>query len=302
MRFTKYSEGLFLQGLQKACFVCLVPFILCCPCLCWTPSCYPALSAQISAEDLEATQSKSTCDTQSESCHSPAHANEQKLKGTSHARAHTHAYSCPRMPPSHALEEFHLKIEEDDVCLDTPRMHIPPARTRGLPAARGHPDQHSEMALLGILRAKNHLCAPSAHRGLLAMLQSTFSLKVPVPACTHGTHRFIPGRLSLQTNHSLLRGEMLHARTPQKPYNAHARSAVHFPPTHLPPLLYEHRKGRGAEGGKRKKEKTRIASFGLKLGQDIASLPRVIPSLVAIAKPLEILLRNVPLHGTPFLL
>lgn len=101
MRFTKYSEGLFLQGLQKACFICLASFILCCPWLCWTPNRYPALSAQISAEDLEATQSKSTCDTQSENCCSPAHTNEQKLKGTSHASW---------MPPSHTLKGFHLKI------------------------------------------------------------------------------------------------------------------------------------------------------------------------------------------------
>ena len=89
VRFTKYSEGLFLQGLQKACFICLVPFILCCPWLCWTPNCYPALSAQISAEDLEATQSKPTCDTQSENCYSPAYTNEQQLKRIPHAHAHT---------------------------------------------------------------------------------------------------------------------------------------------------------------------------------------------------------------------
>lgn len=136
MRFTKYSEGLFLQGLQKACFICLASFILCCPWLCWTPNCYPALSAQISAEDLEATQSKSTCDTQSENCCSPAHTNEQKLKGTSHASW---------MPPSHTLKKFHLKIqEEDDVFMDTQRMHIPHARTPRLSAACDHPGQHRE--------------------------------------------------------------------------------------------------------------------------------------------------------------
>lgn len=140
MRFTKYSEGLFLQGLQKACFICLVPFILCCPWLCWTSNCYPALPAQISAEDLEAAQSKSTCDTQSESCYSPAHTNEQKFKGTSHARTCTCTYvQLPVwMPLSQALKEFNLKVQEDDVCMDMQRMHIPHACTQELPAACVH--------------------------------------------------------------------------------------------------------------------------------------------------------------------
>lgn len=186
MRFTKRSEGLFLQGLQKVCFICLDPFILCCPWLCRTPNCYPVLSAQFSAKDLEATQSKSTCDTQSESCYSPARTNEQKLKGSSHVHAHTHMCSCLWMPPTHALEEFPLKMREDDVCMGMQRMYIPRACTQGLPAACGHPHQHSEKSLLGTMSTSECLCTLSTCRELLDMLQRTFSLQVPGSACMHG--------------------------------------------------------------------------------------------------------------------
>lgn len=56
------------------------------PGFCWTPNCSPALSAHISAENLEATQSKSTCDTQAESCYFPAHRSSK----TPNVHAHIH--------------------------------------------------------------------------------------------------------------------------------------------------------------------------------------------------------------------
>lgn len=63
------------------------------------------------------------------------------------------------------------------------------------------------------------------------------SLEVPVSGCMHRNCCF-------QHCLSVLADESLPHGTLQKPYIAHARNAAHFSPTHTPPLLQVHRKGK----------------------------------------------------------
>lgn len=158
------------------------------------------------------------------------------------------------------------------MCTDMQRMRIPQAHTQGLPAACGHPDQHSEEALLG---TNNHLCTPSTRRKHLAMQQSAFSLPVPVPACTHGTRccsRCLP-----VLAHEALASTGHTAKATQRPCTLRGAPSSHTP------CLYFFRSSEMGKKNKPKPEKKNPHSFGLKLSQDIRSLPRVIPSLVVTA-------------------
>lgn len=100
------------DGVMKGCFCKDFKTLVSCawflssfigPGFCWTPNCSPDLSARISAENLEATQSKSTCDTQAESCYFPAHRSSKRPN--THTDVHIAVNATTAHPEPASLEQ-----------------------------------------------------------------------------------------------------------------------------------------------------------------------------------------------------